>query len=335
MNELLVLSLAPALRQIAWSDTMRQQKPTSAFRSIVCGIDFSRHSAMALRYAAALARGSRAHLVAIFAVDPFLSAAAAAAYDTRALASTALLELRRFVRATLGPGATGTLSCEVVVGKPARAIPAAAERLGADVVVVGTHGLSGVKKMFFGSTSDAILRRSRVPVLAIPRKCRAPRRNWPQAGVVAVVHFEDHAVQDAAAMSEAVAPFGVPMDLVVAVPNVRVPLWLRVSERAVNEHRVAVAQTWLDRRLEASSGLSTDTHVLVGDKADDIAAFAAGRGADLVLVTVPAARGMRRMVEGSTAYRLLCIAGCPVLVLPRREAGSHSAKPRPRLHDAA
>lgn len=314
---------------------MRQAKPTRGFGCIVCGVDFSRHSATALRYAAALVRGSGGHLVAVFAVDPFLSAAAAAAYDTRALSSTALLELRRFVRRTLGQGAIGTLSCEVVVGKPPHAILAAADRLGADVLVVGTHGLSGVKKVFFGSTSDAILRRSRVPVLAIPRKCRKPRRNWPQAGVVAVVHFEDRVAQDAAAMSEAVAPFGVPMDLVVAVPNVRVPLWLRVSERTINEHRLAAAQTWLDQRLGARSGLPTDTHVLVGDKADDIAAFAAGRGADLLLLTVPAARGLRRMVDGGTAYRLLCIARCPVLVLPRREAGSRPARPRRRLHDAA
>ena len=314
---------------------MRQQKPTAGFRSIVCGIDFSRQSAMALRYAAALARGTHAHLVAVFAVDPFLSAAAAAAYDTRALTSTALLELRRFVRGTLGQGATGTLSCEVVIGKPARAIVAAADRHGADVLVVGTHGLSGVKKVFFGSTSDDILRRSGVPVLAIPRKCRAPRGNWPQAGVIALVHVEDHAAKDAEAMSETMAPFGAPIDLVVAVPSARVPLWLRVSERAINERRMTAAQTWLDRRLEARAGLATDTHVLIGDKAEDIAAFAAGRGADLVIVTVPAKGGVRRMVDGGTAYRLLCIARCPVLVLPRRERGSHSAKPRRGLHDAA
>jgi len=48
------------------------------FRSILCAVDFSRHSAMALRYAAALARNRQAWLTAVFAVDPLLSAAAAA-----------------------------------------------------------------------------------------------------------------------------------------------------------------------------------------------------------------------------------------------------------------
>lgn len=313
---------------------MRHDKP-AGFRSIVCGVDFSRHSAMALRYAAALARISHADLVAVFAVDPFLSAAAAAAYDPRALTSTALLELRRFVRNTLGPRATGTLHCEVVIGKPARAIVAAAERLDADVLVLGTHGLSGVKKAFFGSTTDAVLRHTPIPVLAIPRKCRAPGRTWPQAGVMAAVPFENHVAEDAAALSDVAGSFQAPLDIVVTLPKVRVPLWLRVNEPFINRHRRAAAQAWLDRRLEAVSASAADTHVLVGDKADDIAAFATGRGADLLLVTVPAARGIRRMVDGGTAYRLVCLARCPVLVVPRRTVGSRRLKRRPRLDDAA
>jgi nucleotide-binding universal stress UspA family protein len=309
---------------------MQQLQP--AFRTIVCAIDFSRHSAMALKYADALRRGGRSRLVVIFAVDPFLSAAAATAYDGRRLTSTALLELRRFVRATLGVAATGTLSCQVVTGKPARAIVAAAQRIHADVVVVGTHGLSGVKKAFFGSTSDAILRRAPMPVLAIPRNCRAPRRRWPQAGIVAAVHFEPHVGEDAAVLSEVAESFGAPLDLVISVPNMRVPLWLRVNKPALNRHRIAAAQAWLDRRLEAVPRSGSATHVLVGDKADDIATFASGRGADLLLVTVPAVQGMRRAIDSGTAYRLLCVARCPVLVLPRRKR-THSGKPR--LDDAA
>jgi len=285
---------------------MRQQKPAPGFRTIVCGVDFSRHSGMALRYAATLARRSRAHLVAVFAVDPFLSAAAAAAYDTRALAGTSLLELRRFVRATLGPTASTAVRCEVVVGKPSQAIVSTADRLGADLLVVGTHGLTGVKKMFFGSTSDAILRRAALPVLVIPRRCRAPRRTWPEAGVVAAIHFDKALAQEANAACDIAVSLGVPLDLIVTVPDVRLPFWLRVNQRAFNRHRLARAQAWLDKRLTiASSAVSTDTHVLVGDKAEDITRFAAGLGADALIVTVP------------RAYHLLCIARCPLLVLPR------------------
>jgi nucleotide-binding universal stress UspA family protein len=313
---------------------MPQPPPAAGFRTIVCGVDFSRHSGMALRYAAALARRSRAHVVAVFAIDPFLSAAAAAAYDTGALGSTSLLELRRFVRATLGRTAAAGVSCEVVVGKPARAIVSLAGELHADLLVLGTHGLSGVKRVFFGSTSAAVLRQAPLPVLAIPRRCPALRRNWPEAGIVGAVHFGSTLTRDAGAVSDVAASLAVPLDLVVTVAAVRAPLWLRAHERAINRGRVATAQSWLDERLTRDAPGLAATHVLVGDQAEDIARFAAELGADVLIVTVPAARGARRLVEGHTAYRLLCIARSPVLVLPRRVAGSKT-KSRSGLHNVA
>ena len=104
------------------------------------------------------------------------------------------------------------------------------------------------------------------------------------------------------------------------------------AHRSFNQQSTISNQQFTRRPLTASPGSAIDTHVLIGDKADDIAAFAAGRGAD---VLIDGAGDVRSMAEVGTAYRLLCMARCPVLVLPRREAGSHSAKPRPRLHDAA
>ena len=264
---------------------------------------------MALRYAAVLARRSRAHLIAAFAVDPFLSAAAAAAYDTGTLAGASLLELRRFVRATLGRTGAAGVSCEVVVGKPARAIVSLAGEQHADLLVLGTHGLSGVKKVFFGSTSAAVVRRAPVPVLAIPPRCPAPGRNWPEAGIVGAVHFGSTLKGDAAAVSDVAASLGAPLDLVVTVAAARTPLWLR--------GRAASAQSWLDERITGGASALAPTHVLVGDNAGDIARFAAGRGADVLIVTVSAVRGPRRLIEGHTAYRLLCVARCPVLVVPR------------------
>jgi nucleotide-binding universal stress UspA family protein len=149
---------------------------TSPFgcRSILCGVDFSRHSADALRYAADLARLRRARLSVVFVVDPLLSAAAAAAYDRRVMSSTAKQDLERFVRKTLGPDASPGIQLVVAMGKPAQTILATAARIGADLVVVGTHGLTGFRRLFFGSTTEAILRRSTLPVLAVPRPPRRP-----------------------------------------------------------------------------------------------------------------------------------------------------------------
>ena len=161
---------------------MRPASSPFAFRSILCAIDFSKTSAAALRYAAALARDRGARLSVVFAVDPLLSAAAAAAYDSRRLAHTAKQDLKRFVRATLGPQAAGTVDVLVGIGKPSQTVLAIAEKIRADLVVAGTHGLTGIRKLFFGSTAEGLLRRSTLPVLVVPRthgqsSTRAGR--WP------------------------------------------------------------------------------------------------------------------------------------------------------------
>lgn len=56
-------------------------------------------------------------------------------------------------------------------GDPADAILAAAESEGADVIVIGSSGRSGVGRILLGSVSDDVVRRSTVPVMVV----RAPR----------------------------------------------------------------------------------------------------------------------------------------------------------------
>lgn len=56
-------------------------------------------------------------------------------------------------------------------GEPADAIIAAAESEGADVIVIGISGRTGVGRILLGSVSDDVVRRSTVPVMVV----RAPR----------------------------------------------------------------------------------------------------------------------------------------------------------------
>jgi nucleotide-binding universal stress UspA family protein len=57
----------------------------------------------------------------------------------------------------------------VLIGKPAQVLEQLAADVEADLIVVGTLGLRGVEKMFFGSVADELLRRGRVPVLVARR----------------------------------------------------------------------------------------------------------------------------------------------------------------------
>jgi nucleotide-binding universal stress UspA family protein len=63
-----------------------------------------------------------------------------------------------------------TLKAEVIVGKPADSIAEYAEKKGVDLIVIATHGRSGISRWAYGSVADKVLRSACVPVLMV----RAP-----------------------------------------------------------------------------------------------------------------------------------------------------------------
>jgi nucleotide-binding universal stress UspA family protein len=62
------------------------------------------------------------------------------------------------------------LKAEVIMGKPADAIADYAEKNGVDLIVIATHGRSGISRWVYGSVADKVLRSACVPVLMV----RAP-----------------------------------------------------------------------------------------------------------------------------------------------------------------
>src|SRR6187399_1006694 len=172
--------------------SMRKRLAKPLFSSVLCPVDFSNHSAAALRFAGAAARRARAPLEVLYVDDPLLVAAAAAAYDERALGAASERELRRFVSSSLPPAAIREIrtTFATALGKPAREILRTVERSGHDLVVVGTKGWNGARRLLLGSTTSEILRRARVPVLAVPpaevvrsRRTAVPA-SWPGGTVV-------------------------------------------------------------------------------------------------------------------------------------------------------
>lgn len=139
-------------------------------RTVLCPVDFSELSASVLRSAAALADRLGARLTVVHVNDPLLVNAAVAAYNMDLLGEQTRADLREFVASTiLGVGGEAPEPTIVVVaGKPAREILNVARRERADLIVMGTHGLSRLRTVFFGSTTARVLRHTHVPVLALP-----------------------------------------------------------------------------------------------------------------------------------------------------------------------
>ncbi len=141
--------------------------------TILVPIDFSAASMHALDYAVELGRSTRAKLIVVSALDviPFSSPFGVGA-GTPDLA-TLLGEQRQLCDDQLAKVAKELkkrrIDCRTVLldGVPSEQIVAAAKKLKADLIVMSTHGRSGLSHMLLGSVAEKVVRMASCPVLTV------------------------------------------------------------------------------------------------------------------------------------------------------------------------
>lgn len=292
------------------------------FQHVLCPVDFSEYSRTALRYGAALSRRGQGRLTVLFVNDPLLgSAAAAAAYDVSALEAKTRGELKRFVVRSLGQHA-GAATMTTALGHPAPAIVEAAEKLRADLIVMGSRGLTGPRKWFFGSTTSRVLRNTSTPLLIVPKPTTRARarwasamRSWPGKRVLVPVDLADYSTADVRDAAEAVRAFGATPVLVYVLPPVQFPSWLRMDVRTYERDRLEAARRSLEK-LRAAAGGDAECQLAVGEPADEIAAVATSLRVGLIVLTIKRAAAPFGPRQGTIAYRLLSSEVAPVLAIP-------------------
>lgn len=144
---------------------------TEATRKIVVATDFSAGSLAALRLGRQLSLSTSAEVALIHVVRPPSSALPSALMplgDTwTPPAKAALEQLEELGRSTLASLATeyGFGSFEQLQGDPADVIVDRAEALGADLVITGSRGRTGLRRLLLGSVAEKVIRTSRLSVL--------------------------------------------------------------------------------------------------------------------------------------------------------------------------
>lgn len=138
-------------------------------RSILVPVDFSRPSEKALDYAASLAGSFGAKLILLNVVEPFPTpdfAYSPMALDDNALVAQAKEHLQK-VLARSGLDASVVEKILVRHGSPYAEITSAARTLKVDLIVISTHGYTGLAHVFMGSTSERVVRHAPCPVLVV------------------------------------------------------------------------------------------------------------------------------------------------------------------------
>lgn len=299
------------------------------FRSIACAVDLSDHSRRALGYALALSAGADGRLRVVHVVEPLLVQAAAARFSAESLIAETRDDLERFVTDLIPAGAAWApaWTVEVGIGAPAAEIVRLADAAGADLVVAGTQGLGGLRRLFFGSTCHALLRQARSAVLAVPPgapdaiELTAAGASLDLGAVLAAVDFGPSSIAAARLAAGIARVSGIPLLVAhVVAPVHAAPRW-RPSAEVEAESRQAAGRSRLELVAEQlrSGGdepLAIEALTLAGDPAEQIAATAALKGAGLVAMGLGNETGLLDPRPGSTAYRILCLAQVPVLVMP-------------------
>ena len=290
--------------------------------AVLCPIDFSDASRGALRYARAIAEHVGGRLVILAVEDPLLTEAAALGTGTVWNPDDTRHELTRFAsRALHGTPLKGTdVDYAVTVGKPAKQILQVAQEAACDLIVMSTHGLTGMRKMFFGSTTERVLRETTIPVLATPPADEGPRsfedirRSVGRILVpVDLTAASLHQLQIARGISEALS---VPFLATSVVEPVRSPLAAKLHLPSIELERRARGEDALAELLATvPPQLHPEALVAYGDPAEEIAKIARDRRAGLIVIGLHGSP-MLGPHMGSVTYRVLCLTPALVLALP-------------------
>jgi len=301
-------------------------------RAILCPVDFSEASRGALRHGVVLAEQFGSELLVMTATHPLLAEAAAMETSEAQVRAATCDALRRFVAETLDhPLKRGRLTFAAAVGKPEAEILRAARAHKTDLIVISSHGLTGFRKMFFGSTTERVLRETPVPVLIVPGDDRGPW-NYADASsrvrrILAPVLLPPSPRQ--IVVSTAIAETLVaPVLLLHVVEPLRavLPQSDRYLAKVERERRVRAEQE-LETVARSAGAARVEALIAYGEPSEEIVKVARDRGVGLIVMTLQGSPLTGPRI-GSVTYRVLCAAGRPVLALPPAKARNFPQTPR-------
>jgi universal stress protein A len=138
-------------------------------RKILVPIDFSACSTRSLDYASAFAAQSGAEILLLHVVPLTYVNAEMVAFDYveigRQSADAARARLEKLAEERVPPAIRHEST--VVIGRPVDEIVTAAQSSNADLIIMSTHGYTGLKHAFLGSTTENVVRYAPCPVLTL------------------------------------------------------------------------------------------------------------------------------------------------------------------------
>lgn len=300
-------------------------------KQVLCPVDFSDFSRHALAQAAVIARWYDAALTVFHAYPagppPVLLGAYLAPISTEPVPpptpethNEILAELKRFA------GAVNTADVlvrfEARPGGAVQAILDEAKSLSADLIVLGTHGRSGLDRLLLGSVAERVLRKARCPVLTVPPPVSGVEEDALRLfkRILCPVDFSDPsfaALNYALSLAKEADAQLLLMHVITGMPDMSewkqpnpvVLDYLRVTEEeALARLRGAVPK-------EAHAWCQPEEILATGTPYREILRVARQRDVHLIVMGIYGRNPLDLLFFGSTAHQVVRTASCPVLTL--------------------
>jgi len=285
------------------------------FQTILVPLDGSLLAERAVPFATIVAVASKAQIVLFRAAPmPSFGLSDPVIFQGRAIheAETYLGE----VATRMGSGCS--VSTVAVAGDPAEAIFEEIRKRGVNLVVMSTHGRSGIGRWVYGSVADQIMRGTEVPVFLVPAATsivwptdRAPRILVPLDGSL----LAQETLETTRALARTLGAelqllqVKVPLTYTYADPAAYLIYEVQAEEFDAHHYLESVAS---DLRAD---GLKVTTFEALGPAATTIAATAIEQSSDLIAMSTHGSGGVTRLLMGSIATGVVQRACVPVLIV--------------------
>lgn len=333
--------MSPSARRVSRSKPKQPQAASAARRMnapvILATTDFSQESMRALDYAAHLRKffGGSLHLVHVhdavdtnyaisvgIAMSPIVSPEEIDRYyqqKMRKLAAKYSVEKRGGVHAK--------------TGRAFDQICRLAEEIGAQLIVISTHGRTGLKRVFLGSTTERVVQHAPCPVLVVREHerdfaelapSRAKKGGAPGMKILVPMDYSDCAREGLAFAIAFARPWKAELILLHTVqvqPVIaleRFAAYEQTRSLGAIERAARKGMSRLTRGIDFGD-VPHKTVIQTGPPAQEICRYAEHLGMDLIITSTHGETGFAHVLIGSVAEHIVRFAPCPVLVVPARE----------------
>ena len=290
--------------------------PPVPFKRVLVPTDFSSCSERALGYTLAICAACRAQIFILHVLPPESPATPQTVADfvSHRFGCT-LYQAEKHIRSLENSGVLSKVEHSILLlkGDLRDMVESSIPRLGIDLIVIGTHGRGGVKKLFLGSIAEAVSRQSPCAVLIVGPHARPA---WPDFAFRHILYATEYSSGSLSALRYALS---LAQQCRADLTLLHVCGFLEggpfVDNQTVVQHERERLKSLLPEHLQLASPPKLVARL--GIISDTILRTAAESDADLIVMGARPAHSLTAATHSpwSVEHQIVCHAACPVLTV--------------------